>query len=102
MKFRGPGSSLRPAREQARIQARRTARTQRGSGAPGGSSSGPVRVHAAAADGPGARAAGSPADEWQLTVDGRGRLVATHQPTGVSTVLATPTPEQVEEQSDGR
>ena len=86
MKFRGPSSSLNPAREAARQQARRINRTPRGSGSSGGGSSAvylnsPVSAMSASQPAP---------SDWRIHVDDDGRLVATHTPTGTTTVLATP------------
>lgn len=72
MKFRGPGSSLNPARETARSQARALAHAERSANT-------------------GSPAAAATAG-WQLAADDAGRLVARHLDTGRDVVLAD-TPE---------
>lgn len=82
MKHRGPGSSLRPAREAARAQARAV-----GPGLPRPTSGGDPLASAAAVG----AAAGvlGVVGEWVLEQHpDSGDLVARHDPTGVVRVLA--------------
>jgi hypothetical protein len=74
MKNRGPGSSLSPAREAAREQARAT--TSR----PQPATSGVLLATA----------------QWSIVEDVDGALVAVHTPTGTRTVLATPPAERTD------
>lgn len=76
MKFRGPSSSLNPARESARAQARAATMARHPTSAGGG-------PHTFAAS-----------TGWSFTTDEHGRLIAVHDETGTSTVIATPEGEQ--------
>jgi hypothetical protein len=69
MKHRGPGSSLHPAREAARTQARAATNPR----PPRGTAAGLPRI-----------------GDWVLDTGPAGELVAVHEPTGERTVLATP------------